>query len=128
MQPIYQQEAVVLLHSLHYIYSIIVTNMRYFFLLVVLGCLAAICNASRSLTRLVILKNPAGKVETYSSNDSLCHKVSANFKGKLNYAAVYGGHTIYYKDTKCQNIAYLDLDGRGLMFTVQNPIQSYRTL
>ncbi|KAJ2892173.1 hypothetical protein GGI21_005674 [Coemansia aciculifera] len=102
--------------------------MRYLFILAVLSCLLALCRASTSYTRLVILKNATGKVETFSSNDNKCRTVGSSFKGKLNYAAVYGGQTIYYKDSKCKDIAHLDLSNSGIMFTVKYPIQAYRAL
>ncbi|KAJ2333404.1 hypothetical protein GGI00_002347, partial [Coemansia sp. RSA 2681] len=101
--------------------------MCYFVDLVILCYLMGLCNAALSQTRLVILKNSAGKVETFLSNDALCHKVSSSYLKGPNVATVYGGPTIYYKDSVCKSIAHVDYYGRGLAVTINYPIQSYRT-
>ncbi|KAJ2744393.1 hypothetical protein GGI20_002998 [Coemansia sp. BCRC 34301] len=98
--------------------------MRYIVVLAVLSCLLALCQAARRVT----LKNAAGQVEVYNSNDNYCHRVGSKYHGSPNYAAVTGGPTNYFSDSECKNWVAIDNYASGGYIYVGSPIKAYRAV
>ncbi|KAJ2041038.1 hypothetical protein H4S04_001465 [Coemansia sp. S16] len=96
--------------------------MRFFVILAILGCLLALCHAKRKIE----IKNEKLVKETYYSDDEYGHRVSSKFNGTSNMVASTGGPTMFYKDKKCKEPAFLYKRKDKEYEDVPYPVKAYR--
>ncbi|KAJ2684616.1 hypothetical protein IWW39_004793 [Coemansia spiralis] len=98
--------------------------MRFYLVLASVGCLLAPGRADRRVS----LRNLAGKVQVYHSDDFYCHPVGSSYHGDYNSASVVGGPTGYYSDSGCKIHIFTEGFGGGTYYDISSPIKAYRAL
>ncbi|KAJ2487671.1 hypothetical protein IWW37_005157 [Coemansia sp. RSA 2050] len=93
--------------------------MRSYFLLAVLSCLLALCNATYiGITNGAVLKN-------YEALDTKCHKVDPLFLGKNNRISISGTVTYVFSNDDCTNLVGVGYHTKNAWQAVSRPIRSF---